>query len=222
MKLTIKKQMLILGVLTVGGLTACSSGKQDDESMEMKEPVEAAPAEPGAPEAKPSSSVAAPQEPAAVAAPAPMPSVGPVMNTSRRVMYVKVDGAVLREKAEAKAKIVGKLEKGDHLLVTLEGDWAKTDDGKFISAKVLSEKGVGRGKKDASWSGGTKQDPATKKSEPVKTDDAKAAPAKNDVKKDAKKTAKPDAAKPGAAKPEAAKAGAAKPEAASGDEDTQP
>jgi hypothetical protein len=205
--LTIKKQMLILSMLTVSGLTACSSDNQDDATLEMKEPVEAAPADSATLEAKPSSSVAMPAEPAAVAAPAPASSAVPIMNTSRRVMYVKVDGAVIREKAEAKAKIVGKLEKGDHLLVTVEGDWARTDDGKFISAKVLSEKGVGRGKKGAAWSGGTKQDPAAKKSEPVKTDDSKAAAIKNDVKKDAKKAAKPEAAKP---------------DAASGSEDTQP
>ena len=214
MNLTIKKQLLILSVLTVTGLTACTSSNEDDATLEMKEPVDAAPAESTVPEAKPSSSVAVPQSPAAVAAPVP----GPLMNTSRRVMYVKVGGAVLRENAEPKAKVVGKLEKGDHLLVTVEGDWARTDDGKFVSTKVLSEKGIGRGKKDAAWSGGVKHDPVAKKSVPMKTDDAKAAAVKKEVKKDAKKAANPDAAKPDAAKPDAAKPDAA----ASDDENAQP
>ena len=208
MKLTIKKHLLILSVLTVTGLTACTSSNEDDATLEMKEPVDAAPAESTVPEAKPSSSVAVPQGPAAVAAPVP----GPLMNTSRRVMYVKVDGAVLRENAEPKAKVVGKLEKGDHLLVTVEGDWARTDDGKFVSTKVLSDKGIGRGKKDAAWSGGVKHDPVAKKSEPMKTDDAKAAAVKKEVKKDAKKDVK-KAANPDAAKPDAA---------ASDDENAQP
>jgi len=204
MKLTIKKQVWILSVLTVCALNACSSGNEDDATLEMKEPVEAVAVESAAPEANPSSSVAIPAAAAETSsapgtAPVAMPSAGSAMNTSRRVMYVKVDGAVVREKAEPKAKVVGKLEKGDHLLVTLEGDWARTDDGKFISAKVLSEKGIGRDKKDATWSGGAaKQVGAAKKSEPMKTDESKSAPAKKDVKKDEKSTVKPEATKPAA------------------------
>ena len=210
MNLTIKKQILILGAFAISGLTACSSGKEDDSSLEMKEPVEAAPAASATADAAAASSVVVAKEETAVATPAPAAKVAPVpssgagqvMNTSRRVMYVKVNGAVMRERAEPKAKVVGKLEKGDHLLVSIEGDWAKTDDGKFISVKVLSEKGVGRVKKGATWSGGVKQDPTAKNSVPLKTEATTNAP----VTQDAKKPAKADEAKP---------------EAVSGDENPQ-
>jgi hypothetical protein len=105
--------------------------------------------------------------PAAAATPTKdaSPSVsGSPMNTSRRVMYVKVDSAVLREQPEAKAKVVGTASQGDHFLVSVDGDWAKTEDGRYISMKVLSEKGVGRAKKSAEWgqSQGSQEQPKKK------------------------------------------------------------
>ena len=178
MMFAIKKQFVLFAALSTLGLSACSTTSENDSSLESEDPVEAAESESvaspaTAPEARPVNSVALPSEPAAMPAASAVPArSGSMMNTSRRVMYVKVDGAVLREKAEPKANVVGKLEKGDHLLVTIDGDWAKTDDGKFISTKVLSEKGIGRGKKGAAWSGG----------KPAVTSGT-AAPAKSDVKK---------------------------------------
>jgi hypothetical protein len=79
-------------------------------------------------------------------------------------MYVKVDSAVLREQPEAKAKVVGTASQGDHFLVSVDGDWAKTEDGRYISMKVLSEKGVGRAKKSAEWgqSQGSQEQPKKK------------------------------------------------------------
>lgn len=148
------------------GLSGCSSSGEDDASLEVTEPVEATPQEPAEataqapapsnvaaeaataapvqPETPPSSAAAAPNQPE-------LQGSGTMMNTSRRVLYVKVDTAVLREQADTKAKIVGKANRGDHFLVSIEGDWAKTEDGKYISMKVLSERGVGRQKKLADW-----------------------------------------------------------------------
>jgi hypothetical protein len=176
-------------------MPGCASKSENDDSMEAGEPVDAAAApDAKAPEAPtpPSSSIAVPSDPAgqpAVAA----PSAAPLMKTGRRVMYVKVNGAVLRETADPKGKAVGKLDKGDHILVTVEGDWARTDDGKFISAKVLSDKGIGRGKKDAQWTGGSPgaaaPAPAAKPAS-TKVDGAK----KDKVKTDASKGAAPEAA----------------------------
>jgi len=91
------------------------------------------------------------------AAPATSAPSGTVMDTSRRVLYVKVETAVIREQPDAKAKIVGKARRGDHFLVSIEGDWAKTNDDKFISMKVLSERAVGREKKPANWGQGDGQ-----------------------------------------------------------------
>ncbi len=84
----------------------------------------------------------------------PVPGQGSTASSSRRVMYVKVDGAVLRDSPDASGQVASKLSKGDHMLVTIEGDWARTDSGKFISMKSLSEKGVGKKKSKPRWSGG--------------------------------------------------------------------
>jgi hypothetical protein len=188
-------------------MPGCASNSENDDSMEAGEPVDAAAApEEKSPEAPtpPASSIAVPSDPAgqpAVAA----PSAAPLMKTGRRVMYVKVNGAVLRETADPKGKALGKLDKGDHILVTVEGDWARTDDGKYISAKVLSDKGIGRGKKDARWSGGSPgavapaatpaaaAKPATTKVDGGKGDKAKAAAAKSAT-PEAAPAAKTDAA----------------------------
>jgi hypothetical protein len=150
----------------------CSSSGEDDASLEVTEPVEATPqdsteatAQPPAPsdeqtpaqaEVQPSSALAVPAQPEAQ-------SSGTVMNTSKRVLYVKVDSAVLREQADAKAKVVGKANRGDHFLVSVEGDWAKTEDGKYISMKVLSERGVGRQKKLADWGQSQPEQPKKKR-----------------------------------------------------------
>ena len=180
-----KSKFLAVVTLTVFYVASCSTKSEDDTSLEEKEPVEASaekvpadssgsPSAPAAPEAKPAESVAAP-----AASGASVESSASMASSARRVMYVKSNGVAMREKAEPKAKVVGKLGKGDHILVTIEGEWARTDDGKFISMKSLSEKGIGRVKKDASWSGGVSS------AEPVaaKASESAAEPAKKLPKK---------------------------------------
>ena len=165
-----KMQMIILATIMTVGLYGCSSSSQDDASLEAQEPVDAEPQlaeqNPPAGSEQPAADAAPASEPAsAEAAPVPPPTSespgsGMVMNTARRVMYVRVDNAVMREKPEQKSKIVGKASKGDHFLVAIEGDWAKLDGGTYMSLKVLSEKAVGRPKKDAAWSQGAIELPA--------------------------------------------------------------
>ena len=155
-------------VLASAHLASCSSGKdEDDTSLEATDPgdgdAEKAPdaksdakadaksdakAAPSAPAAEP----AAPQlsDPASAAIPVPA-SPSSAASGSRRVMYVKSNGTALHDQADAKSKVVGKLHRGDHILVTIEGDWAHTDDGKFIQLKSLSEKGIGHAKTKATW-----------------------------------------------------------------------
>ena len=167
-----KMQMIIFATIMTVGLYGCSSSSQDDASLEAKEPVDA---EPQAAEQNPPAGSEQPAADAATgslpkaesqaeAAPVPPPTsespgTGTVMNTARRVMYVSVDNAVMREKPEPKSKIVGKASKGDHFLVAIEGDWAKMDGGAYMSLKVLSEKAVGRPKKEAAWSQGAPELP---------------------------------------------------------------
>jgi hypothetical protein len=187
-------------VIGLGQISSCASKNENDESMEATEPTDAEPQtapEAGADASKqPGATGTAPvagtpsgdliPSDAAATTPTPTPSA-----SGRRVMYVKVSGAALRETPDPKGKVAGILEKGDHMLVTIEGDWARTDDGKFVSMKVLSDKGVGRGKKDAAWSAG----------KPVSANDT-GAPAKSEIaKKLPKKTANKAAA--GAKSPEA-------------------
>lgn len=175
MKHFFKMQTIILATIMTVGLYGCSSSSQDDASLEAQEPVDAEPqlaeqnppagSEQPAADAVPASDSAPASAPAsAEAAPVPPPTSeslvsGTVMNTARRVMYVSVDNAVMREKPEQKSKIVGKASKGDHFLVAIEGDWAKLDGGTYMSLKVLSEKAVGRPKKDAAWSQGAAELP---------------------------------------------------------------
>ena len=180
-----KSKILAVVTLTVFYVASCSTKSEDDASLEENEPVEASaekvpadssgsPSAPAASEAIPAESVAAP-----AASGASVESSASMASSARRVMYVKSNGVAMREKAEPKAKVVGKLGKGDHILVTIEGEWARTDDGKFISMKSLSEKGIGRVKKDASWSGGgSSAEPVAAKSAESAAEPAKKLPKK--------------------------------------------
>jgi hypothetical protein len=162
MKFNSTKQYIVIASLVAMCLASCSTNNsEDDASLQAEEPVAAASESPESssepsteasqsPEAKPATSVATD-----TVAPAPTESVA-LQASARRVMYVKYDGVAIREKADAKSKRLGKLKKGDHVLVTLEGEWARTDDGKFIAIKGLSERGVGPSKKEATWSSGGK------------------------------------------------------------------
>ncbi len=205
------RQILFSVLFLSIAIQGCSS-TEDDASMESTEPVEAAPADassqaqPAADQAQPSEEAKAQAEapppaletpPAAASTPTPtkesaVEASGAPMNTSRRVMYVKVDSAVLREQPEAKSKVVGTASRGDHFLVSVEGDWAKTEDGRYISMKVLSEKGVGRSKKSADWgqSQGSEEQPKKKRSKKRKS----AAPANTSGASDSASGATPGSA----------------------------
>jgi hypothetical protein len=183
MRLNSLAQRIMYIVVLFAGLSACSTTKNEDGAdLEANEPAEAEPVAPVASEAKPDAGAAVTTPPPSPATPAPESSsvaagapqvqaaaapavessapAGAPINTARHVMYVKTDGAAIRDQPNAKAKIVGTLSKGDHLLVTLDGDWARTDDGTFISAKVLTDKGVGRVRRQAAWGTGGASDEA--------------------------------------------------------------
>jgi len=191
----------------------CSSSGEDDASLEVTEPVEATPQDSAETTAQPSAPVDSPAQAQAEAQASSAPTLpaqpeaqssGTVMNTSKRVLYVKVDTAVLREQADAKAKVVGKANRGDHFLVSIEGDWAKTEDGKYISMKVLSERGIGRQKKSADWGESKPEQPKKKRAQkskaPQESAPVAAEPASNPM---------GDEAPPAGEKSPAAKAGPA-------------
>jgi hypothetical protein len=168
-----RKSNLISCLFIVGFSTAMVSCITDDEEgaeLERTEPVEDEPmaeaaSAPGAgtEETKPvDAAPLSPQSPqvSPVATP-PAPSseqqAQSTLNSAgshRRVMYVKQNGTSVRATADKAGKVIAKLNKGDHLLVNIEGEWARTDEGKFISIEDLSEKGIGRGVRQApKWSG---------------------------------------------------------------------
>lgn len=174
---TLTSSLGLAMMISVLALQGCTSSDEDDASLEATEPVEAAPtesSETGAEVSAPAESIAPSPSDGALVAPADQPPAAPtevvpptppssvetsgqVMDTSRRVLYVKVDTAVIREQPDVKSKVVGKAHRGDHFLVSIDGEWAKTSDGKFISMKVLSERAVGREKKPANWGQGDGQ-----------------------------------------------------------------
>jgi hypothetical protein len=175
---SLNRKLFSLVAVFLAATSCTSTDSQDDQSMEMEEPVEASAAgaegdEPqvAAPEeAKPTvqsdSAVSSAVDPMSAPASVPASSVAPVTTPAAnmvssprndaRVMYVKSDGVAMRESPDPKSKIVGKLKRGDHRLVTVDGDWARTEDGKFIALTGLTQRGVSRLKKDVKWSVGAK------------------------------------------------------------------
>jgi hypothetical protein len=184
----LNRRCILFSAMVAFSLYGCSS-KQEASDEEAQEPVDAAPVDPAAAPA-PSDAPPAPAEGPGVgstsgpSAPAVPSSIGSVpaagasdasMNSSHRVMYVKASGAKLFDKASKDASVVGKLKKGDHLLVTIEGDWARTEQGQFVPLNSLSQKGVGRPKTPAHWSGGSKSSHRAAKGKAMKTAPAPAA-----------------------------------------------
>ncbi len=154
-------------VLCAAFLNACSKNEENLDGEE--EPVEpTAETEAAVPPATPAEveHSASPALPAEVETVPSAPSQ-PVVSGSatRRVLYVKSSGTAVREKPEANARILSKLDKGDHLLVDIQGDWARTEQGGYIAMKALSEKGIGRSKSAVRWSSGNGDAVKPKKAE---------------------------------------------------------
>jgi len=68
------------------------------------------------------------------------------------VQYVKSKNCPLVDAPGG--KVVGKLTRGEHLLVWTEGEWSKTSDGHYVATKHLSKKGVARVRTPATWKSG--------------------------------------------------------------------
>lgn len=149
-------------LLRVGAVVLCGAlfngcTKKDENLDGEVEPVEATGAEeaavpPAPPAVEQSTSPATTVETGGVTS-APS-TVAPSGSATRRVLYVKTNGTAVREKPENNARVLSKLDRGDHLLVNIEGEWARTDQGGYISMKALSEKGIGRTRAAVRWRGG--------------------------------------------------------------------
>lgn len=49
-----------------------------------------------------------------------------------RVWFVKDNNIVIRDKPDMTGKELGKLKRGDHILVRIKGDWAELTNSKFV------------------------------------------------------------------------------------------
>ncbi len=67
------------------------------------------------------------------------------------VKYVKNAGVKVHSGPDAGSAVVRQLSKGDHMLVTVEGGWARLADGGFVAMQGLSDKGVGRPRSAGAW-----------------------------------------------------------------------
>ncbi|MEY4630081.1 MAG: hypothetical protein RIQ81_201 [Pseudomonadota bacterium] len=104
---------------------------------------------------------AVPADPAAIAAPAvdpatpasvPAAAAGPGLALpagASAVVYVS--GALTAIYDAPNGREIGRMAKGDFVLASAEGEWAKTHDGKYVRASDLSTKPVGRKRTQSRW-----------------------------------------------------------------------
>lgn len=135
--------MLALSLTVVG---CASDEKEGDEEVVATGDEAATP-----PSDSATAPVAAPATPVVDATPA-QPTAAPMPGGS--VLYVKVAKAQVKEQPNAGARTVGELQRGDHIYVQVEGEWAKFGENKYVSTSSLTEQGVGRTRRKASWSKG--------------------------------------------------------------------
>jgi hypothetical protein len=141
-------------VLVVSGfliVTGCSGSQEDEEKMEAtpeEEPKEEA-AEPVAEE--PAEEAAVTEEAAPVAEVPSTPSMNSAVDKSRVVRYVSKDQATVHGQPDEKAETVGKLMKGDMILVVETNGWGKISDTMYIRLNSLSKKAVPRTRNPAVW-----------------------------------------------------------------------
>jgi hypothetical protein len=143
------------------GLTACSDQQQDEEKPEASTQEAAAPEEPAEPEepAAPTEALEEPPPPApeAALAPAPAPAPEPAAptggeaDTARVVRYITEDDTPIMGTASDSGQAVGKLNKGDRVMVIEDGGWGRISDNMFIKADRLSAKAVARNRHPAVW-----------------------------------------------------------------------
>lgn len=137
-----------MGLVSILGV-GCSGSQQEEEKLEatdepaVEEAVEAV-EEPAEEEA---SMI---PEPLPVATPAPS-SQASATDNSRVVRYVSQDEVMIHSQPNDKTEPVGKLKKGDMILIVESEGWGRISDNMFIKANALSNKAVPRNRNPAVW-----------------------------------------------------------------------
>lgn len=139
-------------------LQGCFGGDEEEQTLEATPEegaaqVEEAPATPPV-AVEPEPVVAQEEIQPAASEPAKIETPPPVAASTGQkvVMFVKSVNASIRAEPKDDAKVVGKLEKGDHILVFITGEWAQISDGKYVTVSDLSEKPIPRARKKSKWS----------------------------------------------------------------------
>lgn len=152
--------LLVSGVAAMSLMLSGCFGSQEEEpgleasgeeSAEATEEAPPAAPEPEAVTAEPDT-VTGTTEPAAPPTAAPEPAKVDTTAGQKVVMFVKNTKAPIHAEPNANAKVVGNLEKGDHILVFVSGEWAQIADGKFVAVTDLTDKPVARQRKKPKWS----------------------------------------------------------------------
>ncbi len=142
--------LLTLGLVSVFGVGCSGSQQEDADKLETSD--EKAEEEPKAAVEETETEAAAAAETAPVAeVAAPAASTTGSVDKNRVVRYVTIDEVVIRGQPNDTAEQVGKLQKGDMILVVEENGWCKISDTMFIKADALTAKAVARKRTPASW-----------------------------------------------------------------------
>ncbi len=158
MRIKIYPALLTLAIIPFQSCTSKSDDENMDEPVAEETSNEKKPDAPGTSEKEVSAEAKEPvkevptevtEAPAKSPAPTEKSSSGLTNNV---VYYIQAKSAPIFDQAQGKGKKVGAAMRGDHFLITtVENGWARTDDGRYIEAKNLSDKPLGRKKKGAVW-----------------------------------------------------------------------
>lgn len=147
---------LLCGIL---GMSACSGQQQETEELETSEASEDDAAttdevviDADTTEEGPLADLGTDIEAVEPVEPTPAPqAVSGSVETNRVVRFVTADEAVVHEQASDTAASVGKLTRGDKVIVIEENGWGRISDGMFIKLDTLSAKAVDRHRQPAVW-----------------------------------------------------------------------
>lgn len=145
-------KLLGLAFCLCASMTACSGAQEEQEPVAAEKTVEKEPEVAEATEEKtpPEEVPAAPQLlPQPQKEVAPTPAVAASGN-NRVVRYLKADTTIMAAPKDDAAK-VATMKKGDRVIVSEEGAWARIADNMFVKADVISAKAVAPERHNAVW-----------------------------------------------------------------------
>ena len=71
--------------------------------------------------------------------------------TGRSVWYVRANATPVHSQPNTSADSIGKLNRGDNVLIKVDGDWGELSPGRWVQIEGLSRKPVGRNRNSKAW-----------------------------------------------------------------------